>query len=92
MNNFKIKKSSTSYDSLIEIIKDLAYVGMFLSEITNDKTFKTNFYIAKESLLDFKKGITQLKFPYETEKGILDLIEYLERKINEKSQHSNNHT
>ncbi len=70
-------------------IKNLAYVGTALNETASDTTFMTNFYVAKESLLRFKEGIDRLNLDSASKKGMYDLIEYLDQKIDKRIKYAN---
>lgn len=62
-------------------IKNLAEVGIALMQATNDDSYQTNFYAAKESLKRFEKGIDALNLDPESLDGMKNLIKYLDKKI-----------
>ncbi len=62
-------------------IKYLANVGKALFTLNSEVNQQTDFYVAKESLNKFKQGILKLQLEDESRKGMLNLIEYLQKKI-----------
>ena len=71
-------------DATKDRIKNLSEVGNALFEATNDDAFQTNFYAAKESLKRFKSGIDDLDLDFESKKGMENLINYLDKKIDKR--------
>jgi predicted DNA-binding protein len=64
-------------------IKNLARVGKALNDTYSEENLEvgSDFYMALDSLNKFKEGIVQLNLEEESKKGMLDLIEYLRKKI-----------
>lgn len=62
-------------------IKNLAEVGTALFHSSDEVSFQTQFYAAKESLNRFKEGIDRLAIDDKSKNGMYDLINYLSKKI-----------
>jgi type I restriction-modification system DNA methylase subunit len=64
-------------------IRNLAIVGKALNDTYSDENLEvgTDFYLAKEALTKFKEGIDKLDLDESSKKGMGDLIEYLNKKI-----------
>ena len=64
-------------------ISHLARVGKALNDTYSEANLEvgTDFYVALDSLNKFKDEILDLSLDEESQKGILDLIEYLRKKI-----------
>lgn len=73
----------------IERIKNLAYVGNALFEISNEVGGNTDMYLAKDSLQKFKAGIEKLELPEDLAKGMQNLIAYLDKKLDKRIKASN---
>lgn len=71
-------------------LSNLAIVGTALMQRANDNSFQTEFLLAKEALDKFAAGIAALDLDPESRRGMEDLIEYLNVKI-EKRLNSNVH-
>lgn len=67
-------------------IANLAIVGEALNETYGEENmdFGTDFFLAKEGLIKFKAGIERLNLPPRSKKGMIDLVEYLMRKIDKR--------
>ena len=66
-----------------ERISHLARVGKALNDTYSEANLEvgTDFYVALDSLNKFKDGVLKLSLDEESQKGMLDLIEYLRKKI-----------
>ena len=66
-----------------ERIKNLAVVGKALNDTYSEENMESgdDFFLALESLHRFKDGIEKLELDEESKTGMLDLIEYLRKKI-----------
>lgn len=64
-----------------ERIKNLALVGKAIMTLSSETGYETDFYVAKEALNKFKDGLLRLQLDSEDQKGMLDLITYLQKKI-----------
>jgi len=64
-------------------IKNLANVGKALNDTYSEKNLESgaDFFMALESLVKFKEGIERLDLDVESKAGMMDLIEYLRKKI-----------
>ena len=65
-------------------IKNLAFVGSALVQISNDNAGETNYFLAKTSLKTFKEGIDKLELDPKSKQGMADLIQYLDKKIDKR--------
>lgn len=70
-------------ESTKERIKYLAIIGKALNDTYSDENLEigSDFYLALDSLSKFKDSIEQLNLDEESMKGMLDLIDYLKKKI-----------
>ncbi len=73
----------------LERIKNLAYVGNALYEISNEVAGNTDLFLAKDALGKFKVGIDSLGLQGEILKGMQNLIEYLDKKLDKRIKASN---
>lgn len=73
-------------------IKNLAYVGTALVQISNENAGETDYFLAKDSLRKFEDGISKLELDYQSRKGMKDLIEYLRKKLDKRLKQLNNDT
>ena len=64
-------------------IKNLAVVGKALNDTYSEENMESgaDFFMAFEALNRFKEGIEKLDLDEESRHGMLDLIEYLRKKI-----------
>jgi hypothetical protein len=69
-------------------IAHLAKVGEALKKRADDNSFQTDFLIAREALDDFEAGINELDLDPQASQGMVDLIEYLRKKIQKRLQSS----
>lgn len=69
-------------------IKNLAEVGIALFEATNDASYQTKFFAAKESLKRFQEGINLLHLDPISQDGMDKLIRYLDEKIDKRLEAS----
>ncbi len=69
----------------MERLRNLAPIGDLLFEVSNDNSEET-YFLAKSSLGKFKDGITKLELPPQIMKGMLNLIKYLETKIEKRKR------
>ncbi|KXK26723.1 MAG: hypothetical protein TR69_WS6001000737 [candidate division WS6 bacterium OLB20] len=69
-----------------ERIANLAIVGEALNETYGEENmdYGTDFFLAKEGLLKFKSGIERLNLDPRSRKGMMDLIDYLMKKIDKR--------
>lgn len=65
-------------------IKNLAVVGKALNETSTDYGYDTSFFIAKEALSKFREGIHNLDLDQVSLSGMDNLIDFLEKEIDEK--------
>lgn len=71
-------------------IEHLAFVGSAInSSGFSEKSFGTDYFLAKESLSAFKQEIESLELSPRTLQGILDLIKYLDQKIDKRMRDAN---
>ncbi|MEP7103648.1 MAG: hypothetical protein ABI721_03000 [Candidatus Dojkabacteria bacterium] len=73
-------------------IRNLAAVGTALVQISNENAGETDYFIAKQSLINFEQGINKLDLDYESKKGMKDLIDYLSKKLDKRIKQLNNDT
>lgn len=73
-------------ENTIARIRDLGTVGTALKEMSNGRNFETNIYAAKQALAKFMDGIGALKLDAPLQKGIDDLRDILEEKLQAKMQ------
>ena len=66
-----------------ERIKNLAVVGKALNDTYSEDNMESgaDFFVALESLNRFKDGIDKLDLDEPSKTGMIDLIEYLRKKI-----------
>lgn len=66
-----------------ERIKNLAVVGKALNDTYSEENLESgaDFFMAFEALLKFKEGIEKLDLDEPSKAGMMDLIEYLRKKI-----------
>jgi len=71
-------------------IANLAIVGEALNETYGEENqdFGTDFFLAKEGLIKFREGIQRLNLPPRSKKGMMDLVDYLMRKIDHRLNNS----
>lgn len=77
--NQQIKQSPD--EATKDRIKNLAVVGNAVLNNSSDISEQTNFFLAKQALLDFEKGIHDLDLDAESMRGMESLIKYLKKKI-----------
>lgn len=73
-------------------IKNLGAVGTALVQISNENAGETDYFIAKQSLRNFEEGINKLDLDYESKKGMKNLIDYLDKKLEKRIKQLNNDT
>jgi predicted DNA-binding protein len=73
-------------------IKNLAYVGTALVQISNEIAGETDYFLAKDALRRFEEGINKLELDYQSRKGMRDLTEYLKKKLDKRIKQLNNDT
>lgn len=66
-----------------ERIKNLAIVGKALNDTYSEENLESgaDFFMALESLNRFREGIEKLDLDEKSKEGMMDLIEYLRKKI-----------
>lgn len=70
--------------STIERFRLLADVGRVLSKRSDDKKYETDYFLAKESLKQFKMTVDRMPLEPVSMQGIQDLIHYLDAKIDKR--------
>jgi hypothetical protein len=67
----------------IERIRNLSIVGKALNDTYSEENLEagSDFYLANEGLKTFKEGIDRLILDEPSRKGMNDLIEYLQKKM-----------
>ncbi len=67
----------------VERIKHLAIVGKCIKQAYSEGNQDTggDLLVAKDSLLKFKTGIEALELDIPSKQGMLDLIDYLDKKL-----------
>lgn len=73
----------------LERIKNLAYVGNALFEISNEVGGNTDMYLAKDALQRYKEGLSKLTLPEDLAKGMANLIAYLDKKLDKRIKAAN---
>lgn len=73
-----------------ERIKNLAFVGRALDEISNETGGQTDYFLAESALKTFADGIHRLRLDPESMEGMDSLIRYLEKKIKKRMGQSVN--
>ena len=70
-------------DSTVNRIKNLAVVGTAIKQAYSEENqdFGGDLLIAKSALRKFEEGINALHLDPESKKGIMNLIEYLDKKL-----------
>lgn len=68
----------------IERIKNLAAVGRIISETSNEVSFDTDYFLAKDALQKFKVGIDNLDLDIESRDGMDKLINFLQKIIDQR--------
>ncbi len=67
-------------------LEKLAIVGNMLFQISNDNVDQTNYFLAKSSLQSFSEDISNLELDQKTMSGMMNLIKYLETKIDKRQK------
>lgn len=70
-------------DATKERIKNLSRVGKALTDTYSNENLEvgSDFYLALDALDSFKDSILELKLDEQSMEGILNLVEYLKKKI-----------
>lgn len=72
-------------------ISNLAVVGTAISEITGGEvSFDTDYFVAKEALNKFMAGIDRLDLDPESRTGMVNLVNYLQKKIDKRMKNLHN--
>ncbi|GAB4284678.1 MAG: hypothetical protein Kow0081_2030 [Candidatus Dojkabacteria bacterium] len=72
-------------------IENLAIVGDALMSTGYSETrYGTDYFLAKEALINFKNGIDKLALSPKAYNGMRNLIKYLDSKIDKRMRQSNN--
>lgn len=75
-------------DDTKERIKNLAIVGTTIAQgfSAENQDVGDNFMLAREALLRFQEGIDKLELDPPSKQGMLDLINYLQRKLDKRER------
>lgn len=80
----------TPDDQTRDRIKNLAVVGTAINQLGGSEvSFDTDYFVAKEALNKFMAGIDRLELDFESHEGMVNLVKYLQKKIDKRMQNSN---
>ena len=67
--------------SIDKILEGLATIGTALMEQSNEKTFQSEYFKAKEILEDIETELMNIEIKPKIKKGLLELVRYFNTKI-----------
>ena len=78
-------------DQTRDRIKNLAVVGTAINQLGGSEvSYDTDYFVAKEALNRFMEGIDRLDLDYESHEGMVNLVKYLQKKIDKRMKNANN--
>lgn len=73
-------------DSTVKRFKNLAIIGNFLFQISNDNAEQTDYFLAKSALTEFTNEVNLLNLDFATKTGVDNLIRYMDKKIEKRNR------
>jgi len=67
-------------------LTNLAFVGNFLFETSNETSEQMDYFLAKSSLKEFDNNLKMLELDGKTMDGLNKLVQYLDKKIEKRQR------